>query len=98
MQIIGLCCNLEEELYKMIQQTALYDYREDHALESLLPREEKYVSRIRFSDRDNLSANLTGENGVDCIYDAKTFMCIRDSYFGWQILFGNGISADMGAV
>ena len=32
-----------------------------------------------FSDRDNLSANLTGENGVDCIYDAKTFMCIRDS-------------------
>lgn len=71
--------DLEEELYKMIQQTALYDYREDHALESLLPREEKYVSKIRFSDRDNLSANLTGENGVDCIYDAKTFMCIRDS-------------------
>lgn len=32
--------NLEEELYRLIQQTALYDYREDHALESLLPREE----------------------------------------------------------
>lgn len=71
--------NLEDELYRLIQQTALYDYREDNTLESLLPREEKYVSRIRFSDRDNLSANLTGENGVDCIYDAKTFMCIRDS-------------------
>lgn len=71
--------NLEEELYRLIQQTALYDYREDHALNDLLPPEEKYVSRIRFSDRDNLSANLTGENGVDCIYDAKTFMCIRDS-------------------
>lgn len=71
--------NLEEELYRLIQQTALYDYREDHALESLLPRDEKYISKIRFSDRDNLSANLTGENGVDCIYDAKTFMCIRDS-------------------
>lgn len=71
--------NLEEELYRLIQQTALYDYREDHTLNDLLPPEEKYVSRIRFSDRDNLSANLTGENGVDCIYDAKTFMCIRDS-------------------
>lgn len=52
--------NLEEELYRLIQQTALYDYREDHALESLLPRKEKYISKIRFSDRDNLSANLTG--------------------------------------
>lgn len=71
--------NLEEELYRLIQQTALYDYREDYALNELLPPDEKYVSRIRFSDRDNLSANLTGENGVDCIYDAKTFMCIRDS-------------------
>lgn len=71
--------NLEEELYRLIQQTALYDYREDHALNTLLPSDEKYISKIRFSDRDNLSANLTGENGVDCIYDAKTFMCIRDS-------------------
>ena len=71
--------DLEEELYKLIQQTALYDYREDYTLESLLPQEEKYVSKIRFSDRDNLSANLMGENGVECIYDTKTFMCIRDS-------------------
>lgn len=38
--------NLEEELYRLIQQTALYDYREDHALNTLLPSDEKYISKF----------------------------------------------------
>ena len=50
--------NLEEELYRLIQQTALYDYREDHALESLLPREEKYVSRIGYSKKHRVGYGI----------------------------------------
>lgn len=40
---------------------------------------DKYISRIRFNDRDNLTASLTSEKGVKCIFDAKTFMCVRNS-------------------
>ena len=70
---------LPEELYKLIQQTALLDYLKGHDIKSLLRNTDKYVARIRFNDKDNLSASLTGEKGVKCIYDAKTFMCIRNS-------------------
>lgn len=70
---------LPEELYKLIQQIALFDYLKGHDIKSLLRNTDKYVARIRFNDKDNLSASLTGEKGVKCIYDAKTFMCIRNS-------------------
>lgn len=71
--------NVQEEIYKLLQQIALFDYLKDNEIASLLQDTDKYVSRIRFNDKDNLSASLTGENGVKCIYDAKTFMCIRNS-------------------
>ena len=71
--------NVQEEVYKLLQQVALFDYLKDNEITSLLKNTDKYVSRIRFNDKDNLSASLTGEKGVRCIYDAKTFMCIRNS-------------------
>lgn len=71
--------NVEEELFKLIQQIALYDYLKDNNIKSLLQNTDTYISRIRFSDRDNLTASLTSETGVKCIFDAKTFMCVRNS-------------------
>ena len=71
--------DLEDELYKLLQQTALIDYLETEDLTTLLPEDEIYISKIRFSDQDNLEASLTGENGMDCIYDKRTFMGIRNS-------------------
>lgn len=71
--------DLEDELYKLLQQTVLLDYLETGNLESLLPDDTVYISKIRFSDQDNLEASLTGENGKDCIYDKRTFMGIRNS-------------------
>ena len=71
--------DLEDELYKLLQQTALVDYLETEELSALLPEDEIYISKIRFSDQDNLEASLTGENGMDCIYDKRTFMGIRNS-------------------
>lgn len=71
--------DLEDELYKLLQQTVLLDYLETEDLESLLPDNTIYISKIRFSDQDNLEASLTGENGKDCIYDKRTFMGIRNS-------------------
>lgn len=71
--------DLEDELYKLLQQTVLLDYLETGDLESLLPDDTIYISKIRFSDQDNLEASLTGENGKDCIYDKRTFMGIRNS-------------------
>lgn len=71
--------DLEDELYKLLQQVALVDYLEKEKIDTLLPENEIYISKIRFSDRDNLEASLTGENGLDCIYDKKTFMGIRNS-------------------
>lgn len=71
--------NVKEEMYKLLQQVALYDYLKDNKLEKLLQDTDKVIARIRFSDRDNLSASLIGEKGVKCIFDTKTFMCIRNS-------------------
>ena len=71
--------DMQEEVYKLIQQAALYDFLKDNSIKELLGNTDKYVSKIRFNDNDNLSASLTGEKGVKCIYDAKTFMCIRNS-------------------
>ena len=71
--------NVQEELYKLLQQVALYDYLKDHTLKTLLENTDRYISRIRFSDRDNLTASLTSETGVKCIFDTKTFMCVRNS-------------------
>lgn len=71
--------NVEDELYKLLQQVALYDYLKDNEIKALLENTDKYISRIRFSDRDNLTASLTSETGVKCIFDAKTFMCVRNS-------------------
>ncbi|KAF5069643.1 hypothetical protein DSECCO2_231100 [anaerobic digester metagenome] len=71
--------NVEEEMYKLLQQVALYDYLNDSRIESLLENTDKHISRIRFNDRDNLTASLTSEKGIKCIFDTKTFMCIRNS-------------------
>lgn len=71
--------NVEEEMYKLLQQVALYDYLKDNEIQTLLTNTDKYISRIRFSDRDNLTASLTSETGAKCIFDAKTFMCVRNS-------------------
>lgn len=71
--------NMEEEMYKLLQQVALFDYLKDNNITTLLLNTDKYVSRIRFNDRDNLTASLTSEKGVRCIFDAKTFMCVRNS-------------------
>ncbi len=71
--------NVQEEMYKLLQQVALYDYLKDNDIKTLLANTDKYISRIRFSDRDNLTASLTSETGVKCIFDAKTFMCVRNS-------------------
>lgn len=71
--------NMEEEMYKLLQQVALYDYLKDNDIRTLLSNTDRYVSRIRFNDRDNLTASLTSEKGVRCIFDAKTFMCVRNS-------------------
>ncbi len=71
--------DVKEEMYKLLQQVALYDYLKDHSIKDLLENTDKYISRIRFNDRDNLTASLTSEKGVKCIFDAKTFMCVRNS-------------------
>lgn len=71
--------NVKEEVYKLLQQVALYDYLKDNTLESLLQNTDKVIARIKFNDRDNLSASLIGEKGVKCIFDTKTFMCVRNS-------------------
>lgn len=71
--------NVQEEVYKLLQQVALFDYLKDNKMNILLNNTDKYISRIRFNDKDNLSASLTAEKGVKCIYDTKTFMCIRNS-------------------
>lgn len=71
--------NVNDEIYKLVQQIALFDYLQDHTLQDLLQNTDKYISRVRFSDRDNLTASLTSEKGVRCIFDAKTFMCVRNS-------------------
>lgn len=71
--------NVEEEMYKLLQQVALYDYLKDNNIKTLLENTDRYISRVRFSDRDNLTASLTSESGVKCIFDAKTFMCVRNS-------------------
>jgi len=71
--------NVEDEIYKLLQQIALYDYLKDHDLICLLQNTDRYISRIKFSDIDNLTASLNSENGVKCIFDAKTFMCVRNS-------------------
>lgn len=67
------------EVYKLLQQIALYDYLRKNKLDNLTKNINKYVSRIRFNDRDNLSASLNSETGVKCIFDTKTFMCVRNS-------------------
>ena len=72
--------DVKEEMYKLLQQVALYDYLKDHSIKNLLKNTDKYISRIRFNDRDNLTASLTSEKGVKCIFDAKTFMCVRNSF------------------
>ena len=69
----------KRQIYKLVQQIALFDYLQDHTLQDLLQNTDKYISRVRFSDRDNLTASLTSEKGVRCIFDAKTFMCVRNS-------------------
>ena len=71
--------DVKEEMYKLLQQVALYDYLTDNSIKELLENTDKYISRIRFNDRDNLTASLTSEKGVKCIFDAKTFMCVRNS-------------------
>ena len=71
--------DIEEELYKLVQQVALYDYLKDNDIKELLKNTDRYISRIRFSDRDNLTASLISETGIKCIFDAKTFMCVRNS-------------------
>lgn len=71
--------NVKEEMYKLLQQVALYDYLKDNNIKMLLKNTDKYISKIRFNDRDNLTASLTSEKGVRCIFDAKTFMCVRNS-------------------
>ena len=71
--------DVEDEMYKLLQQVALYDYLKDNEIKILLQNTDRYISRIRFSDRDNLTASLTSETGVKCIFDAKTFMCVRNS-------------------
>ena len=71
--------NVDDELYKLIQQIALYDYLKKNDMDSLLKNTARYISRIRFSDIDNLTASLNSEDGKKCIFDAKTFMSIRNS-------------------
>lgn len=71
--------NVDDELYKLIQQIALYDYLKENDMDSLLKNTARYISRIRFSDIDNLTASLNSEDGKKCIFDAKTFMSIRNS-------------------
>ncbi len=71
--------DINEELFKLLQQVALLDYLFNHRIENLLSNTDKYISKIRFSDKDNLTASLMGEAGVKCIFDAQTFMCIRNS-------------------
>ena len=73
--------NVSEEMYKLLQQVALYDYLENNEITTLLKNTNVYISRIRFNDIDNLIASLTNEGraGVKCIFDAKTFMCVRNS-------------------
>lgn len=71
--------DIKEELYKLVQQVALYDYLKDNDIKELLDNTDRYISRIRFSDRDNLTASLISETGNKCIFDAKTFMCVRNS-------------------
>lgn len=71
--------NVEDEMYKLLQQVALYDYLKDHEIRCLLEHTDRYISRIKFSDIDNLTASLNSETGVRCIFDAKTFMCVRNS-------------------
>ena len=71
--------NVEEEIYKLLQQVALYDYLKNHDMRCLLENTDRYISRVKFSDIDNLTASLNSEAGVKCIFDAKTFMCVRNS-------------------
>jgi hypothetical protein len=71
--------DVKDEMYKLLQQVALYDYLKDNSLDTLLTNTDKVIARIRFNDRDNLSASLTSESGVKCIFDTKTFMCVRNS-------------------
>ncbi|MDC7279582.1 hypothetical protein NXH64_08720 [Butyrivibrio fibrisolvens] len=71
--------DLNGELYKILQQVALSDYLINNSIENLLVSADKFISKIRFSDRDNLTASLMGEAGVKCIFDAQTYMCIRNS-------------------
>lgn len=71
--------NVDDELYKLIQQIALYDHLKNNDMDSLLKNTDRYISRIRFSDIDNLTASLNSEDGKKCIFDAKTFMSVRNS-------------------
>ena len=71
--------NVDDELYKLTQQIALYDYLKNNNMDSLLENTDRYISRIRFSDIDNLTASLNSEDGKKCIFDTKTFMSVRNS-------------------
>lgn len=71
--------DIDEEVYKLLQQIALLDYLSNNEIDHLLSNTDKYISKIRFSDRDNLTASLMAEAGEKCIFDAQTFMCVRNS-------------------
>lgn len=70
--------NVNDEIYKLVQQIALFDYLQDHTLQDLLQNTDKYISRVRFSDRDNLTASLTSEKGVRCILMLK-HLCVLET-------------------
>ena len=46
--------NVNDEIYKLVQQIALFDYLQDHTLQDLLQNTDKYISRVGFSGTDSV--------------------------------------------
>lgn len=71
--------DVSAEIFKLLQQIFLLDYFDTHDVMSVLKGLKQYVARIKFSDQSNLDASLVSEKNHKSVFDAKTFMSVRNS-------------------
>lgn len=71
--------DLESEIKFLLQQAVVFDYFFDKEISVVLDELDVVLVCLRFNDRDNVTASLTGENRRKALFDSKTLMSLRRS-------------------
>lgn len=71
--------DLESEIKFLLQQAVVFDYFFDKKISGVLDELDVVLVCLRFNDRDNVTASLTGENRRKALFDSKTLMSLRRS-------------------